>query len=96
MDSRFLASVAALVAVGRVAVEVRADGAEDVGFERVPALEASVLVAGEGFLAVAVVETPGLVVGFPGDDVRLLGTVEVRRAADVIVDLRLSSSETDG
>lgn len=61
-----------------------------------PDLAAKVLVAGEGFLAVAALETVGLVADLPGDDVRLLGTVEVRRAAEVKLGLFFSSSEMDG
>lgn len=69
---------------------------DDAGFVVVPDLELMVLVAGEGFLAVVVPDIPGFVLALPGEEVKLLGTVEVRRAAEVMVDLLFSSSDTDG
>lgn len=97
MDRRFLASVTAPGAPGRETVDVRvADVVLGEGFEMVLLLAPSVLVAGEGFLAVVVLEMLGLEVVLPGDDVKPLGTVEVRRAAEVILGFFFSSSEMDG
>ncbi len=57
----------------------------------------ALLVVVAGFLIVGVVDVVvGLVVVLDGDEVSPLGTTEERRAAEVIVDLFLSSSDTEG
>lgn len=55
------------------------------------------LVGAEGFLRVDVVDAVvGLVAVLDGDEASPLGRTEERRAADVIVDFFLSSSDTEG
>jgi hypothetical protein len=88
VDSRFFASVPILVLLvlglaARAVVVVVVRGAV-------------LLAAVTGFLRVDVVDpVVGLVVVLDGDEASPLGTTEVRRAADVIVDLFLSSSSAD-
>ncbi len=91
-DTRLFASVAELAAPGRIAGEI------------VEVVLLSVVVLGEvvveglaGFLVAPITDTDGLVAAvLEGEEVKLLGTAEVRRAAAPNADFFFSSSDTDG
>jgi hypothetical protein len=98
VDRRFFASGVAPVALVLVLVAVREPAVPAGAAVRgaVPVRDVAVFVEAAGFLKVDVVDAVAGLVVLDGDDVNPLGTTEERRAADVMVDLFFSSSDTEG